>query len=89
MVDIFRKIINLNYFKTSKQVRSLERAKKQNHSKLQRLKYSSFKSLTWFDGKSLFKHNLLGYHLQETTSQTILSPVISENKVSNHLYLSS
>lgn len=55
MSDVFQKIINFNYFKTSKQV---ERAKKQNHSKLKRLKYSSFKSLTWFDGKSLFKRNL-------------------------------
>ena len=41
------------------------------------------------DGKALFKMNLPGYRLKETTSQAIANPVISENKVSNHWHLSS
>lgn len=88
MADIFRKIISPNYFKTSKWVRSLERARKQNYSKLKRLTYLTFKSPTRFDGKALFKMNLQGYHLKETTSQTTVNPVMSENKVSNHWHLS-
>ena len=35
MEDIFKKMVNLNYFKAREQERSLKRAKKQNHSKLQ------------------------------------------------------